>query len=638
MAVDAGVLTVGHWSRPWLAWLDGAIAREIERLRARYELSRDEFYGLYISDEQVDRLLAPEAEGVLGPDAPPAYEPTPLGKVQSEFTLLADEVCTLVVALAPELDTKYEALYAYLNDDVTRRAPTIDTCVRLIGAPVERFDDDAPLVREGLLDVGPAEHWRSSSLHASRPLRRFLTASQVVPRLPLTADDGALRARLDRGLTTIVLVGRTDDARRAARATAGGHRLLETTSAPIADALLTARLHDAWAWFGPEMLDDPGLRRACETPTVTFFCAPTLGAVAERFADSDHEVVHLTPPNASARECLWREALRTPVTDDDVRTVAHLFALGPAQIRRAAAAVNRGDLADVAALARHARIQSNESFGPLAHAVEPLHGWQDLVLPRATMTRLREFAAAIRNRERVFHDWSLARQAGGSSLRALFSGASGTGKTLAAGVVARELGLDLFRIDLAAVVSKYIGETEKNLDRVFASADGSNAILFFDEADALFGKRSEVKDAHDRYANVEIAYLLQRIEQYDGVLILATNLAMNMDEAFSRRIHFEIEFPFPDEELRGCLWRTLLAGAPTTDDVDDGFLARHFALTGGDIRNIVVSAAFLAAHEDTTIGMSQVVRAVGRHRRRQGKVPSATEFKEYLRLVTADGG
>ena len=154
-----------------------------------------------------------------------------------------------------------------------------------------------------------------------------------------------------------------------------------------------------------------------------------------------------------------------------------------------------------------------------------MYGWDDLVLPDPTLRRLHEFAAAIRSREQVFRSWAFVRAAGGSaSLRAMFSGASGTGKTMSAAVVARELGLDLFRIDLSAVVSKYIGETEKNLERIFKAAEGSNAILFFDEADALFGKRSEVKDAHDRYANIEVAYLLQRMETYDGVLILATNL------------------------------------------------------------------------------------------------------------------
>ena len=232
------------------------------------------------------------------------------------------------------------------------------------------------------------------------------------------------------------------------------------------------------------------------------------------------------------------------------------------------------------------------------------------MLPDPTLRRLHEFAAAIRSREQVFRSWAFVRAAGGSaSLRAMFSGASGTGKTMSAAVVARELGLDLFRIDLSAVVSKYIGETEKNLERIFKAAEGSNAILFFDEADALFGKRSEVKDAHDRYANIEVAYLLQRMETYDGVLILATNLAKHIDEAFSRRIHVEIDFPLPDAVQRERLWRLLIpSAAPTAADVDYEFLARQFPLTGGEIRNVALAAGFLAAYEERDIEMTHLVR------------------------------
>jgi hypothetical protein len=647
MAVDTRVVSVAHWTQPWLAWLDSALELEVRRLRARYELSRDEFCGLYISDEQVDRLLEREGGGIVSPTPPDGFDASPLAKVRTDFDLSATETLAIVVALAPELDGKYETIYAYLNDDVTRRAPTIDTCLRL-GVPAAQLDADARLLRAGLLEVVPADYWRSSAVRSRVPLRRFLTGSQLVPRPAGDACDHPVRTRLERGLATVVLVGRAEDGLRLARALAGsgGQRLLEVHDGTIRDSLLTGQLHDAWIWIAPEVLERDGrgeARRAGASDTVTLFSIPTTAAVDAFFADTDHEVVRLAPPDARARERLWCAALQErhvrATDEDDVRTVARLFALGPAQIGRAAAAAGRSEIVDLATLTRHARTQSNESFGGLASPVEQTHGWSDLVLPEPTMGQLRELAGAIRNREHVFHEWCLARQAGGTSLRALFSGASGTGKTLAAGVIAQELGLDLFRVDLSAVVSKYIGETEKNLERIFAAAVGSNAILFFDEADALFGKRSEVKDAHDRYANVETAYLLQRIEQYDGVMILATNLSMNMDEAFSRRIHFEIEFPLPDEHLRIRLWRTLLgSGAPTTGDIDFGFLARQFTLAGGDIRNIVLSAAFLAAYEKSPIGMRQLLRAVGRHRRRQGKVPSATEFKDYLQFVTADGG
>src|SRR5205085_11756538 len=213
------------------------------------------------------------------------------------------------------------------------------------------------------------------------------------------------------------------------------------------------------------------------------------------------------------------------------------------------------------------------------------HAWDDLVLPTATLRQVREVAAAIRHRHVVYEEWGFGeRVPAGRGLKVLFAGASGTGKTMTAGVIARDLGLDLYRIDLAGGVSKYIGETEKNLDRIFRAARSSNALLFFDEADALFGKRSEVKDAHDRYANIEVAYLLQKMEEHEGAVILASNLSKNIDQAFSRRLHYILEFPRPDAPLRERLWQTILPPeVPINSDVDFGFLGRQFDLAGGDI-------------------------------------------------------
>ena len=256
------------------------------------------------------------------------------------------------------------------------------------------------------------------------------------------------------------------------------------------------------------------------------------------------------------------------------------------------------------------------------------------MLPAGCLRQLRQFAGAIRHRDRVFTDWGLA---GGPGLTALFGGGPGTGKTMSAGVLAHEAGLDLWRIDLSAVVSKYIGETEKHLERIFARARDGNAILFFDEADAIFGKRSEVKDAHDRYANIEVAFLLQRLESYDGVVILATNLARNIDPAFSRRLHFVIDFPLPDPELREALWRAALPPrAPLSGDLDLGFLARQFAFAGGDIRVAALDAAFAAAADDGPIDMVRLLRAVGRQLLKQGKVPQGNDFREYRALVAED--
>jgi SpoVK/Ycf46/Vps4 family AAA+-type ATPase len=286
-------------------------------------------------------------------------------------------------------------------------------------------------------------------------------------------------------------------------------------------------------------------------------------------------------------------------------------------------------------LGEAARAQPRERVASLATLVRFRQGWNDLVLPAPVLSRLRELAAAIRLRRVVYVEWAFARRvASGTGVKALFAGVSGTGKTMAAGVIARDVALDLMRIDLSSVVSKYIGETEKNLDRVFHSARAGNTLLFFDEADAMFGKRSEVKDAHDRYANIEIAYLLQKLDEHDGAVLLATNLRRNIDEAFLRRLHYIVEFPQPGAADRERLWRGMFpAEAPLEPDINFAFLSRQFELTGGDIRNVVLDAAFLAAGDNGVISMTHLVRALARQLGKQGKMPSAAEFRQYYPLV-----
>jgi SpoVK/Ycf46/Vps4 family AAA+-type ATPase len=228
----------------------------------------------------------------------------------------------------------------------------------------------------------------------------------------------------------------------------------------------------------------------------------------------------------------------------------------------------------------------------------------------------------VRGRPQVLEQWGVGRQlAASNGVTMLFAGPPGTGKTMAAEVIASELGLDLYKIDLSTVISKYIGETEKNLERIFDEAQSSNAILFFDEADALFGKRSEVKDAHDRYANIETSYLLQRMEAYDGVTILATNLRANLDEAFTRRLQFALDFPFPEEEDRLRIWETLFpAEVPRAPDLDFELLARRFKLAGGNIRNIIVASAFLAAADDSPVTMEHLLHATRREMQKMGRL------------------
>jgi SpoVK/Ycf46/Vps4 family AAA+-type ATPase len=250
------------------------------------------------------------------------------------------------------------------------------------------------------------------------------------------------------------------------------------------------------------------------------------------------------------------------------------------------------------------------------------------VLPEDSLAQLREICRRVTYRQNVLGQWGFGRKfSAGKGVNALFAGPSGTGKTMAAEILAGELGLDMYKIDLAGVVSKYIGETEKNLDRIFKTAHDANAILFFDEADALFGKRSEVRDSHDRYANIEISYLLQKIEEYEGVAILATNLRQNMDESFVRRLAFTVHFPLPDKASRQRMWTGIWpADTPLAPDLDLDFLAGQFKLSGGNIRNIALAAAFLAAGDGGVVTMAHLLHATRREYQKMGKTIAEAEL------------
>lgn len=271
----------------------------------------------------------------------------------------------------------------------------------------------------------------------------------------------------------------------------------------------------------------------------------------------------------------------------------------------------------------------------VAHKVSAKHTWSDLVLPPGTLDQLHEFCARVINSEYVLKQWGFARKLSmGKGTTAVFAGPSGTGKTIAAEVIANEIKLDLYKVDLAAVISKYIGETEKNLDRIFTVAENASAVLFFDEADAFFGKRSEVRDSHDRYANIEISYLLQKMEAYEGAAILATNLGQNMDESFLRRFAFNIRFPFPEEESRRRIWSTIWPQeTPLARDIDYGYLASRFRFTGGNIKNVALAAAFLAADDGGVVSMMHLLRAIEREFEKMGKPVRCDELAAELRVL-----
>jgi hypothetical protein len=352
--------------------------------------------------------------------------------------------------------------------------------------------------------------------------------------------------------------------------------------------------------------------------------------------DFTHECLFLSiavsRPDLGTCKRLWDQNLAAcgRLADDvDSAVLAGKFRFGLSQIQDALAAaenlarwrspenwrITPSDLASAC------RAQSSPKLGALAQKIEPRQTWSEIVLPHDHLAQLKELCEQARHRHRVYGDWGFDRKLSlGKGLNALFSGPPGTGKTMAAEVIANELQLDLYRIDLSQVVSKYIGETEKNLHQIFLEAQTAHAILFFDEADALFGKRSEVKDAHDRYANIEVGYLLQKMEEYEGVAILATNLGGHIDEAFLRRMHFIVEFPFPDQEYRRQIWKVVFPHeAPLAEEVDFDALAREIKLAGGNIKNIALAAAFYAAGNGQIIQMPHLWQAARREHQKLGR-------------------
>ncbi|HET9648550.1 MAG TPA: ATP-binding protein, partial [Microlunatus sp.] len=340
------------------------------------------------------------------------------------------------------------------------------------------------------------------------------------------------------------------------------------------------------------------------------------------------------------RLALWEQELGDHDPELDPAALAVHLALGPGQVRkavRAAEASARMSGGPVSAddLRRGVRAQNAAGLERLARRIEPEVSWADLVLAPTVLRGLKEVSARARHRDTVLTDWRMRRGGGrGHGVTALFAGDSGTGKTMSAEVIAADLGLDLYTVNLATVVDKYIGETEKNLERIFAEAGGVNAVLFFDEADAIFGKRSDVRDAHDRYANIESAYLLQRLETFDGLAVLATNLRANIDEAFTRRLDAIIDFPEPTPELRRALWRRCLAPPlPIEPDIDYDFLAESFEFAGGNIRSASTTAAYLAAADGVPVGMLQLVAAVEQEYRKLGRLVLEREFGRYFSMI-----
>ena len=675
-----------------LGYADLRVRWGVARARAAGLQPDDEFRGLYVSDEQVDSLLGMQFGQSVGfnqslnghnADWQSVIETARndvfqsdnvITQLMSQFDLNHDEIDVLLIALLPEIDRRYERLFAYLQDDVTQKRPSVDLILNLLTSSFSEkmrlrrlFTDTGRLLQSRLLVRFPnhnipeppllsqfvrpaprlAEHLlgqvgMDDALSFCAELEEFPIADPHMPLPEIAERHLAEQARM-------IFIGKygagqTQTARMIAEKL--GVPLLRVNLHEVdGDKIETLRLAmrdggllDAVLFISgwDLLLDNEVPPQAIWQDILAYRQIVVMSGEkiwyprGERGASRVH-IVYFENPDYLARGQLW--TAMTGLDSAELERLINHFKFTPGQIRDAVATAYDNAAWEGAELTEQhlllaARAHSNQGLIHLATKITPHYSWKDIILPPDTMSMLREAVESVQNRPIVYKEWGFGKkQSLGKGLNAMFAGESGTGKTMSADIIANELGLDLYKINLSTIISKYIGETEKNLERIFTEAETSNAVLFFDEADALFGKRSEVKDSHDRYANIETGYLLQRMEAFDGIVILATNLRANLDDAFTRRLHFIIEFPFPEPVDRERIWQVNLPKeAPLADDVDFKLLAKRFRLAGGSIRNIILAAAFLAARQGQPIGMSHLLHAARREYQKQGRLINEALF------------
>lgn len=712
-----------------LSLLDGRLERAVERLRVQLGGTDADQRGLIIEEGDVDRWM-----GCISAGHEPAHASTDtasagcaggrLRRLGDLFGLSPLETAALLTAVAPEVDLAYSSLYAYVQDDVMKKSPTLGLVATLwCGSLAERvrargmLAPEAALRRHLVLSVeegtAPLPAW---PLHVDRRIASYLLGSDDPdPALGRAATVLALAELHENGATPVQerqiqsleqlarahTPGQTDGKIKAVHGAAHGG-LVAWLKGPEKAGKLACAEHLARR-MGTRLVvvDTPlfmgvqgdldkrvyrAFREALLQDAIIFWqdadtMAPAQeGRAPELPAELARALEHwqgcalfdvrsspplnlqsgplsiqldFPAPSNEHRRLLWEHALSgiALASDVDLGLITGAFRLTGDQIASAAGAARHsaawraassGD-PDDAHVTMHdlllaCRANSNRNLGAVARKITPVYTWNDLVLPTDRLAQLHEMCLHVKFGPTVFEEWGFERKLSrGRGLNVLFAGQPGTGKTMAAEVLATELGLELYKVDLSSVVSKYIGETEKNLEKIFNEGQTSNAILFFDEADSLFGKRSEVKDSHDRYANIETSYLLQRMEEYDGIVILATNLRKNLDDAFIRRLHGAVEFPMPEEPDRLQIWRrTFPQEAPVAPDVDLAFLAKRFKLSGGNIKNIVLEAAFYAAEAGTAISMAHLVRATRREHQKVGKLIHLEDFGLYAHMLRGE--
>ncbi len=604
-----------------------------------------------------------------------------LDQIMRLFDLSGFEFDAFLICLAPGIDTRYERIYGYLQDDVTNRFASVGLIFDLLLEPgldrinyFSSFNNQSNLVRNEL--IKPI----SSSPLEDKPLlkQNFFVSNEIVSWMTghyLSSERLSNAVMLSHGTELqepgfnlfdlpddlpnlliknpfLVLYGQDDLQKKTiadqiaclARQPLLFFDLKMLAASPIKDPqILDVFFRDVKLCKAIPVITgwDNLFENINDTHTLFQKMSEYDGSIIVFHMNSwpiirnDTQTIkpvvwiNCNQPSNSKRLSVWKQYLGNSanISDPDLEILASQFNLTAGQIQNAVFAATdiafkKGMSISIEDLYEAAHAYSSHHLNSLATKIQPRYRWEDIVLPEDGLAALRELTNTIRWRSVVLDDWGVGeRLMPYSGVSALFAGPPGTGKTLAAQVIAAELKMDLYKIDLSTVVSKYIGETEKNLERIFSQAKNSNAILFFDEADSIFGKRSEVKDAHDRYANIEVGYLLQRMETYDGVVILATNLRSNLDDAFTRRIQFIIEFPFPDEQERKRIWEVLFpVGVPKSNDIDLQDLGSRFRLTGGSIRNVIISASFLAVSDKMPVSNHHLTHAIRREMQKMGRL------------------
>lgn len=607
------------------------------------------------------------------------------------FTFDAFELFAVMTLLCCEINSKYEKLFAYLQDDISRKRPTAETIIKLFGEPDDMisdyfgyFSEDSVLMRyiftadgtglgSAVLRLSPriftflTEHGK---LESGYELWRYTTELHPMYTDIDVADNIRKTVALSvEGKTSLVFIsgkrgsGRRFQVKNCAKSFEEDvlfvnvrEMCLENMESEFNSVVCMRAIKGcALCLTGFEyLLSEDREDSLIEFSSMLRRSQKYLGqrlyiTSEEEWLDArlDENIIKINAvvpdTDEGSRITLWKEFMSgKPFSEDiDPREMAAKFRFTAGQIHAAAERA-----ADLSRLSGESIISSDllheccyaqvvVKLNSLASPVKADYDWDDLVLPEKETELLKEACAQVKYRHTVYKEWGFGKKAAyGRGLSVLFSGPPGTGKTMAAQVITNCLHMRMYKVQISQVVSKYIGETEKNLRRIFTEAREANCILFFDEMDALFGKRSEVKDSHDRNANIETAYLLQQLEEYDGVILMATNLLQNIDEAFMRRISFVVAFPFPDIPTRKRLWTKLLdADAPLSDDIDYDFLAENFKIAGGNIKNCVIRAAFLAAEEGSPISMRHLIKSVVNEQQKNNVVVMREDLKEYADMV-----